>query len=122
MPQRKIKILPPIEIKDPLTGVSAGELTFQQFMERVYNHPLWNEGIKAAKAQLAIRNALSTAIAEGKHDVVIAEEDWAFAHRAVEQPKTSLADGSTVAGLGFIPSAAAIVLPYMLAIAEAEQV
>jgi len=123
MPQKKITIPPAIQLIDPNTGVPVepptGTLDFQTFILKLFGNPLWVESALAAVAQRSINAALATA--DGH--LTISEEDWKFLEAAAKNPRLMVmgAGGSQVIpGLGFHPSLAGQVVPFQLAIINAE--
>lgn len=128
MPQRKILIPSSVSIIDP--GVPDGTnritITFYDFLERVFNNPIWNESWKHGLAQKAIWESMEKAKSapvkkEGDtRSFVIAEEDWALLENACKFPKCIGPGGVTVPGFGYIPVVARHIIPLQMAIIEAE--
>jgi hypothetical protein len=123
MPQKKITIPAPIKFVDPASGVpleaSDATLDFTVFMAKLNSNPLWAETFQAAMAQRSITAALATA----NGHLTISEEDWKFLEMAAKNPKTMIMTGSgsgVIPGLGFHPSLAGQVVPFQLAIINAE--
>ena len=125
MPQKKITIPAPIKFVDPATGAVIdtpdGTFDFAAFMGKLNSNPLWAETFQAAMAQRSINAAMSTA----NGHLTISEEDWKFLETAARAPKTMIVgpNGSgVIAGLGFHPSLSGQVVPFQLAIINAETV
>lgn len=125
MPLRKITIPSPVQLVDPATGAPVeppnGLLDFRTFIVKLYGNPLWAESVLAAVAQRAIDAALATA----NGHLTISEEDWKFLDAAAKNPRTMVmgANGSVViAGLSFHPSLSGQVVPFQLAVINAESV
>ena len=125
MPQKKITILAPIKFTDPSTGAPIetpdGLLDFASFMAKLNANPLWAETWQAASAQRSINAAMKDA----NGHLTISEEDWKFLETAAKQPRTmvmSQQGSGVIPGLGFHPSLAGQVVPFQLAIINAETV
>ncbi len=122
MPQRKITIPAAIDLKDPISGAVLDKpLTFEHFIERIFQNPLWNESFKAGLAQLAISKAIKEAVEKNFAVMTIAEEDWEMLDKAVKEPKATI-PGGVVPGFGFLPQFARLIIPLAQAIVDAERV
>jgi hypothetical protein len=125
MPQKKITIPAPIKFVDPSSGEPLespdATLAFAAFIAKLNSNPLWAETFQAALAQRSISAALATA----NGHLTISEEDWKFLETAARTPKTMIVSpqgSGVVPGLGFHPSLAGQVVPFQLAIINAETV
>ena len=125
MPQKKIVIPPPISFTDPITGAPVqapdGQLDFPGFLARLNTNPLWAESWQAAMAQRSINAAMK----EANGHLTISEEDWKFLEAAAKNPRTMVnGPGGTavITGLGFVPSLSGQIVPFQLAIINAETV
>jgi hypothetical protein len=125
MPQKKITIPVPIQFTDPATGVAIetpdGTLDFATFIGKLQANPLWAETWQAALAQRAINAAMKDA----NGHLTISEEDWKFLETAAKQPRMMFMgpQGSgVIPGLGLHPSLSGQVVPFQLAIINAETV
>jgi hypothetical protein len=125
MPQKKITIPAPIKFVDPASGTLLeapdATLDFAAFIGKLNSNPLWAETFQAAMAQRSITAAMATA----NGHLTISEEDWKFLETAAKNPRTMIMSGSgsgVMPGLGFHPSLAGQVVPFQLAIINAETV
>jgi hypothetical protein len=125
MPQKKIIIPAPIQFIDPTTGAPSdspdGKLDFATFIAKLNTNPLWAETFQAAMAQRSISAAMSTA----NGHLTISEEDWKFLETAAKTPRTMFLgpNGSgVITGLGYHPGLAGQIVPFQLAIINAETV
>ena len=125
MPQKRIAIPDPIRLVDPTTGLPLeapeATLNFAAFMAKINSNPLWAETLQAAMAQRSINAALASA----NGHLTISEEDWKFLETAAKTPKTMIVSpqgSGVVPGLGFHPSLAGQLVPFQLAIINAETV
>lgn len=126
MPQKKITIPAPIHFTDPATGAPIdspdGTLDFAAFMAKLNSNPLWSETWQAGMAQRSINEALKTA----NGHLTISEEDWKFLEQAAKQPRTMIfgmgGQSGVIPGLGFHPSLSGQIVPFQLAIINAETV
>jgi hypothetical protein len=125
MPQKKITIPAPIQFTDPASGALIetpdGTLDFAAFIGKLQANPLWAETWQAAVAQRAINAAMKDA----NGHLTISEEDWKFLETAAKQPRTmvmSQQGSGVIPGLGFHPSLSGQVVPFQLAIINAETI
>lgn len=126
MPQKKIVIPPPIHLLHPETGAPVegpeGLFDFGSFLNKLNSNPLWVESWQAGMAQRSIGAAFTSA-KEGHF--VISEEDWKFLETAAKNPRMMLlgaGQSAVIPGLGIHPSLAGQVIPFQLAIINAETV
>jgi hypothetical protein len=125
MPQKKIVIPPPIQFVEPTTGEAIespdGKLDFATFLAKINANPLWAETWQAAMAQRSISQAMKAA----NGHLTISEEDWKFLETAAKNPRTMVmgpGGSGVVPGLGFHPALSGQVVPFQLAIINAETV
>ncbi len=124
MPQKKIIIPPPIRFTNTVTGepiaLPDGELTFEAFVGKLNENPLWAESYQAALAQRSIRQALATRHPDVQ--IVISEEDWKFLESAAKTPRTLIPGMGVIAGLGYTPGFASQLVVFQAAIINAETI
>ena len=125
MPQKKIVIPPPIQFIEPSTGAvlegDDNKLSFDGFVARLNSNPMWGESWQAGMAQRSIAQAMKTA----NGHLMISEEDWKFLETAAKNPRTMLmgpGGSGVVPGLGFHPALSGQIVPFQLAIINAETV
>lgn len=128
--QRKIKIIDPIHLTNPGTGLHEtgpnSVLGFGDFLAKIYCHPMWNDSWKHGLAQRSISRAYKEAVDGGATAFIIADEDWQFLVEAAKNPRTAIliagAGMQIVPGIGYLPNMAAQILPMQLAVIEAEEI
>lgn len=130
MPQRRILIPAPIQIRDPDSGQPVagpgGLLDFASFVAKLWSNPLWNESWKHGLAQQSIARALKEAIDKDEKVLVIAEEDWEFLATAAKAPRSAVLVAGIgmqiVPGIGYLPSVAGQIVAMQVAIIDAEAI
>lgn len=124
MPIRVVEIPDTVELQSPVTGVGPGPtpapvkypFPFSKFVDTLLSHPQWITSHKMVRAAAELEKVFAGA----QGSVELAEEDWEHLVASIRNPKHT-GDHGESAGFGLRPWVMRRLLPYLDAIAGAEQ-
>lgn len=122
VPHKKIVFPETLRFKNPRTGEpivdNNAELTFEGFLHKLFQNPVWSKDWKAGLAQRSIRKAYKEAQDAKKDHMLVTEEDWGFLEACAKTPQV-LQPGGLIEGFGYAPEFSDQVLTMQLAVIDA---
>lgn len=125
VPQRTITIPPPIQLVDSKTKEPLPErqalVTFEDFLERLFQNRIWNKSVKHICSQASIRNRFAEALANKATTFTIGGDDYDYLEHATKNP--SIQQGPIdIDGYGYAPQMTYQLLPMIDTILKAEEI
>jgi hypothetical protein len=125
MPQRYIKVPPPVQLTDPAgsplisdDGKPQKPFDLADLIQKLMHNPVWTESYPNVRSA----DAITKAVAGANGVLVLAEDDWKKLEAAVQNPRAVVFGSSgaqVVGGFGFHPVITPQILPLLDAIVNA---